>query len=153
MTSQMPPDPITWLLTAHASTRQHLEQLLHTPAPALDPATQSAIAWFDSPAQLQHHILRDILCPLLIESMAGSDAVCIKGMTQSLETQGTRLGQQWRQQIAPGLLTQPPTATQLAAWVRDYLAYLDQADDELLPMAARLLDDKALETIAQACHQ
>lgn len=153
MASLMPLDPISCLQAAHASTRQHLKQLLRTGLFVLDPATQSALAWFDGPAQAQHRILRDTLCPLLIESMAGSDAVCIKGMAQSLDTQGAQLEQQWRRQIRPGLLAKPPTHDQLSVWANDYLSYLQLADTEVLPMAARLLDDSALAALAQAYQQ
>jgi hypothetical protein len=139
-------DPIAQLLAGHERTRQHLAQLGD---PSLPP---QAIAWFDGPAAAQRLVLRDALCPALIESMAGSDAVCLKGMTRGLTDRGAELQHRWQAIRSDlGNAARPPEG--LRPWIDDYLDYLQRADQELLPMAARLLDDTALNQVRQALQQ
>jgi len=143
MSSQPVPDPISVLLQGHAATRARLEGLA---AGAPDP---DAAAWFDGPAAAQRRLLTETLCPALIESMAGSDAVCLKGMTRGLADRDASLGRRWPGiRAALGRGDADPAA--LAAWVEDYQAYLRYADEELLPMADRLLDDQALQQLRDA---
>lgn len=140
MSDHPAPDPIAILLQGHAFTRARLQDLA-AGAPDAD-----AAAWFDGPAPAQRRLLTGTLCPALIESMAGSDAVCLKGMTQGLAEQDTSLGRRWPGiRAALGGHDADPAA--LAAWIEDYRAYLRCADEELLPMAERLLDDQALEQL------
>lgn len=133
-------DPIAQLLANHATTRQQLTGLT-------DPARRAqAVAWFNGPAPAQHQILQQQLFPALIESMAGSDAVCLNGMTQGLSEQGQALNHRWH--AIRDHLDAPETAARtLPSWIDDYRRYLQQTDEELLPMADRLLDDDALEQL------
>ncbi|MGB6242604.1 MAG: hypothetical protein WBF69_08980 [Castellaniella sp.] len=134
----IPDDPIAQLLADHANTRHQLAALT-------DPSRRAeAIAWFDGPAPARRSMMQQVLFPALIEAMAGSDAVCLKGMTQGLSDLGQALDRRWR---AIRHLDDPAA---LRAWADDYRTYLDQADEELLPMSSRLLDDSALEQLRQA---
>ncbi|MGB6009584.1 hypothetical protein [Castellaniella sp.] len=136
-------DPIAQLLAGHSLTRQHLAGLS-------DPSLQAqAIAWLDGPAVAQRRILRLTLFPALIESMAGSDAVCLKGMTRGLADRGEELQHRWRA-IRACLSDAGSSAEALQPWIDDYLGYLQRADEELLPMAARLLDETALDQLRHA---
>ncbi len=136
-------DPIALLLAGHDRTRRRLAQLA-------DPSLRTqAIAWLDGPAVAQRRVLRDALFPALIESMAGSDAVCLKGMTRGLTDQGEELRRRW-DAIRASLGGAPPLPDTLQPWIDDYLGYLQRADEELLPMAARLLDDDALDHLRRA---
>lgn len=136
-------DPIAQLLADHTATQHQLALLA-------DPACRAqAAAWFDGPAPEQHRILQQLLFPALIESMAGSDAVCLKGMTQGLSELGQALDQRWHA-IRDHLGDATTATTALPAWIDDYQTYLQQADEELLPMASRLLDDAALDLLRQA---
>ncbi|MDN5844354.1 MAG: hemerythrin domain-containing protein, partial [Alcaligenaceae bacterium] len=93
------------------------------------------------------------LFPTLIESMAGSDAVCLRGMTQHACDEHRTLESIWRkplrmllEQIAdhePASL--PVAATQ--AFTTRYLELIAHEDDELLPMAERLLTDNEIDTL------
>ena len=151
MSQPSPSDPIDRLLSIHATTRQHLEALT-TSSP---PPAQALIGWIEGSARVAHDILEQSLFPALIESMAGSDAVCLKGMTGGLARDRAALDRQWRQTVRPAL-TDSATADGPAActaWVHDYLDWLSRADEELLPMAARLLDDTAFDELAVACRQ
>ncbi|WP_323000399.1 hypothetical protein [Castellaniella sp.] len=144
MSSAIVVDPIARLLAGHGLTRQHLTQLA-------DPALRvQAIAWLDGPADAQRQTLQRTLFPALIESMAGSDAVCLKGMTQGLTEQGMALRHRWhaiRADLSNATTALPDT---LQSWIDDYLNYLQRADEELLPMASRLLDDDALDQLRRA---
>ncbi len=149
MSSPSFPDPVARLLAVHAETRRHLQAL----AAGQASASPAAIAWIDGPARGAHDILERRLFPALLESMAGSDAVCLKGMTGGLARGRADLDRRWRQAVRPALEGPADPAAQgaLAAWTGDYLAWLARADEELLPMAARLLDDAALDELAADC--
>src|SRR5690606_39968754 len=108
-------------------------------------------AWIGGPARIAHDTLEQRLFPALIESMAGSDAVCLKGMTVGLARDRANLDRRWRQAVLPAL-GDNPAGPALAAWASDYLAWLARADEELLPMAARLLDVASLEELAAGCE-
>ncbi|MBV2182593.1 MAG: hemerythrin domain-containing protein [Castellaniella sp.] len=152
MVNFSPQDPITRLIASHTDTRRQLRILVPDARPPDPASVQAAIAWIDGPAQAQRHILEQILFPALIESMAGSDAVCLKGMTQGLIRQSADLDHRWHQAIRAELMQPHPDAAPLTAWVEGFLAYLQLADEELLPMAGRLLDDAALADLARACE-
>ena len=148
MSSLPPPDPIARLLAIHAETRRRLQAWADAPSvsPALD-------AWLEGPAHRADQILEQRLFPALIESMAGSDATCIKGMTSGLAQTRAALDQRWHHTVRPALREAPDSTAPDACltWIRDMQAWLARADTELLPMAARLLDDDALAALAADC--
>ncbi|MGB5805862.1 hemerythrin domain-containing protein [Castellaniella sp.] len=156
MSSPSSPDPIARLLAVHAETRTRLQAL--AAGGAAVPADFAALAaWIDGPAHIAHDILEQRLFPALIESMAGSDAVCLKGMTGGLAQSRTDLDRRWHQaarlleRTAPDDPANPAARDALAAWADDTLAWLKRADEELLPMADRLLDGTALAELAADC--
>ncbi len=143
------PDPIARLLAVHAETRRHLQALAAADAAALP----AARAWIEGPARIAHDILEDRLFPALIESMAGSDAVCLQGMTGGLTRDRAGLDRRWHRIVRSALdaPADPAAREALADWTGDYLAWLARTDEELLPMAARLLDDAALDALSADC--
>ncbi len=142
------PDPIARLQAIHAETRRRLQATLG----GTDRWSAFA-AWIDGPARAAHDIVEQHLFAALIESMAGSDAVCIKGMTGGLARDRADLDRRWRQTVRPALngAAVAVASDVLATWADDYRAWLARADGELLPMAARLLDDAALDALAADC--
>ena len=96
--------------------------------------------------------------PALVESMAGSDAICIRELIEGLTADHRRLEAMWKglkpllQQIEAGehaLLDQ----NQVASFVDLYESHMKREDDELLPMAGRLLSDDVITCIGRAMRQ
>lgn len=98
------------------------------------------------------------LFPALLESMAGSDAVCIRQMIEArveehreIETRWLAL-RQWLEQVEAGYTGMPARGT-VEAFVNLCRSHLAQEDQELLPMAERLLSDEALAQIGEGMRQ
>lgn len=148
-------DPVAVLLQTDATTLAHLRTLLVSSAGAsdrpADPALQAAMGWLEGPAQVQRHILEDQVFPALVESMAGSDAVCLRNLTTGLSHERDRLDSRWRTMIRPQLAAGAPVCRDLSAWVAAFESHLQRTDNELLPMVPRLLDDEALTALSLAC--
>ncbi len=95
------------------------------------------------------------LFPALLESMAGSDAVCLRDLTSSLSSDHQALEQRWailRQQLVQ---VAEGTASTFAdsdvpGFVQLYEQHIVREEAELLPMAARLLSDTELDRIGLA---
>lgn len=158
--------PLEMLAACHVRVERQcatLERLLaHLPAHGSDAQARAAAAaiirYFDTAAFLHHADEETDLFPALLESMAGSDAVCIQGLTAGLCADHRRLESLWRtlrpslQSIAAG---EPATPAPEA--VREfnqlYAAHMKREDDELLPMAARLLSDQDIDRIGRAMRE
>jgi hemerythrin-like domain-containing protein len=90
--------------------------------------------------------------------MAGSDAVCIRELTQALVADHRTLQAAWAQlrgplqAVAEGRSAQLPAA-QVEAFVALNESHGAREDAELLPMAERLLDDAALARIGDAMRR
>ncbi len=156
MTDSDSADPIAGLMAVHAVTRQHLQVIASGAGGA--PALRQAIAWIEGPVRLERHILQQTLIPALIESMAGSDAVCIREMAAGLMAQGAALERRWAGSVAPALTESmlraaAPDSRALAAWVTEFTHWQQRISQELLPMASRLLDEDALAALAAACQE
>ena len=149
-------DPVSVLLRFNDLTRARLQGLrsgqadmAHQPVSATH---QAAIDWLEGPAQTQRLVLEDLVYPALVESMAGSDAVCLRNLTGNLTRERDELDRLWRAAILPGLLAKAPDDTGVRVWITDFESHLRQVDEELLPMVPRLFDDEALDALAQACE-
>src|SRR6185295_789631 len=105
---------------------------------------------FETAAKDHHADEECDLFPALIESMAGSDAVCLRELIQVLGIEHRELEARW-QCLRPSLEDISGNgATSLdAAEVEALTALYDQhiarEELELLPMAARLLSDDELD--------
>jgi hemerythrin-like domain-containing protein len=121
-------------------------------------AAQSVMRYFDSAARHHHDDEEVDLFPALIESMAGSDAVCLRDLTAALTHDHRELERRWRalravlEQVAAGAAVQLAGA-EVDVFVNSYAAHIAREEAELLPMAQRLLDDATLDRIGQAMRQ
>lgn len=121
-------------------------------------AAANIVRYFDTSA-LQHHAdEEENLFPALLESMAGSDPVCLRQMTEGLAADHRTLEALWRrlrqvlENVAGGESVLLP-ATEVEAFVGLYERHLKFEEDELFPMAARLLGDAELDRIGQAMRE
>jgi hemerythrin-like domain-containing protein len=126
-----------------------------TPGPADRHAAQGIVRYFDLSVTVHHRDEEDDLHPALLESMAGSDPVCLRELVEAATAAHRALGQAWRQ-LRPSLVqlaAGEPVALP-AAEVDALVAHCEQEfrleDAELLPTAARLLTDDALDAFRQA---
>lgn len=148
-------DPISALLQTDAATLAHLRALtsgVGAPALLAAPVLHAAIAWLEGPAQAQRHILEDQVFPALVESMAGSDAICLRDLTTGLARERDQLDSRWRAMIRPLLNAGAFATPELSAWAAAFERHLQRTDNELLPMVPRLFDDDALDSLSRACR-
>jgi len=95
------------------------------------------------------------LFPALIESVAGSDAVCVRELTASLVAEHRELEQRWRilrrqlEQVSGGHGASV-AGDEVTAFVSLYEQHIAREESELLPMAQRLLSDEELDRIGLA---
>jgi hemerythrin-like domain-containing protein len=118
-------------------------------------AAANVMRYFDTSAKHHHADEEEDLFPALIASMAGSDAVCLRELTERLRTDHRALEKAW--QCVRGVLEKVARgeAARLApddvqALVGQYEGHIEREEKELLPMAARLLSDDDLDRIGRA---
>jgi hemerythrin-like domain-containing protein len=155
--------PLEMLAACHGRVQHQCETLMrllaHLQTQGADRAAQEAalavMRYFDTAARHHHEDEEQDLFPALLESMAGSDAVCLRELTTSLCSDHRRLEQRWAalrqhlQQIAAGTASTLADAD-VAGFVQLYAQHIAREEGELLPMAARLLDSAELDRIGLA---
>lgn len=122
-------------------------------------AARAVIRYFETAARLHHVDEEENLFPTLLESMAGSDPVCIRELTHRLVAQHRRLETQWHRVHEalerlieagnPGSLD-PGDVEALVASYEEHIALEER---ELLPMAARLLGADELDAMGRAMRE
>ena len=121
-------------------------------------AAAGVIRYFDTAAQHHHTDEETDLFPALIESMAGSDAVCLRTLTDSLTADHRELDARWQrvrialEQVVAGDGVSLP-ASDVEALVGLYEQHIEREERELLPLATRLLSDDALQRIGRAMRE
>ncbi|HUH61085.1 MAG TPA: hemerythrin domain-containing protein [Candidimonas sp.] len=155
--------PLEMLASCHLRIQKMCATLgrlaAYLPAHGSDDQARQAAArikrYFDTAAPLHHADEEADLFPALLESMAGSDAVCIREMIEHLTSQHRILEAAWArlrdplELIAAGQsATLPPDG--VALFTETYEQHLNYEEDELLPMAARLLAQADLTRIGLA---
>jgi hemerythrin-like domain-containing protein len=118
-------------------------------------ASQAVMRYFDRAAPQHHADEETDLFPALLESMAGSDALCIRAMSERVSNEHRQLETLWQrlrpdlERVSVGEPTTLPAGT-VEAFVTLCRAHLAYEETELFPMAARLLADDELARIGQA---
>jgi hypothetical protein len=121
-------------------------------------ATASLLHFFDHVLPLHHADQQLGLFPALVESMAGSDAACLRDITQAAAQQQHELWRLWLR-LRPALLdlASGRAAALPVHDIEDFIAHgqagVAREDGELLPMAQRLLADADLERLDAAMRQ
>lgn len=122
------------------------------------PAREAAAAvmrYFDTSARHHHDDEERDLFPALIESMAGSDAVCLRELTEALTAEHRELEARWqalRSVLAQVAAGQTAVLTQegVSSFAQLYERHIAREESELLPMAERLLSDAELDRVGRA---
>jgi hemerythrin-like domain-containing protein len=155
--------PLEMLLACHDRIRSRCSTLLRlrshvekegADAEAID-AARGVIRYFDSSAPRHHEDEERDLFPALLEAMPGSDPVCLRELTASLADEHRELGRLWAQ-VRPWLAgvergeTPPPDAGEIQSFVDLYERHARREEEELFPMAKRLLGDDELDRIGRA---
>ena len=121
-------------------------------------ATASLLQFFDHVLPLHHADQQLGLFPALMESMAGSDAACLRNLTQAAVQQQHELWRLWLRlrpallDLASGRADALPVHA-IERFIEHCKAGVDREDGELLPMARRLLADAELERLGAAMRQ
>lgn len=134
----------------------------HLPSHGSDNEARTAAAalmgYFDLSAKQHHDDEEQDLFPALLESMAGSDPVCLRELTVSLSAEHRELEARWRRirtvlervveggSVSLGL-------DEVEAFARLYARHIQREEQELLPMAARLLSGEELERVGRAMRE
>ncbi len=126
-------------------------------APARD-AARAVMRYFDTAARHHHEDEEIDLFPALVESMAGSDAVCLRELTAALTADHRELERHWRALRAALLDVAGAGAArlddaQVRAFTDLYERHIAREEAELLPMARRLLGEAELDRIGLAMRR
>ena len=155
--------PLEMLVACHGRVQSQCETLgrlvVHLGERGADlQARQAAAAvmrYFDTAAR-HHHADEEVdLFPALLESMAGSDAVCLRELTTALMADHRELEHHWSElhrqleQVAAGHSARL-AGDVVADFVGLYQRHIAREESELLPMAQRLLSDEELDRIGLA---
>ena len=158
--------PLEMLAACHGRIERQFATLRrlvpHVAAHGVDKQAQEAatavMRYFDHAAVDHHADEEQDLFPALLEAMAGSDAVCLRDLTEQLRAQHRKLNAHWHElravleRIAAGEAVTLDSAL-VERLVQGYEQHLQRENDELLPMAARLIDEATLQRIGQAMRQ
>jgi hemerythrin-like domain-containing protein len=121
-------------------------------------AASNVMRYFDTSATHHHADEEEDLFPALIESMAGSDAICLRKMIEELTADHRAMEVAWQrlrgvlQRIAAGETT-PLASDDVEALVRLYERHIGCEEDELYPMVARLLSEEDLAHVGRAMRE
>ena len=134
----------------------------HLAEHGVDEAARTAAAnvmrYFDTSAKHHHADEEEDLFPALIESMAGSDAVCLRELTERLKADHRALEIAWQcvravlEKVARGESVRLES-DDVEALVGRYERHIECEEKELLPMAARLLSEDDLTRIGRAMRE
>ena len=161
-----PEAPLDMLAACHTRvekqcrTLERLQVHLHqhgSDAPAQE-AADAVLRSFNSAAKHHHEDEEEDLFPALLESMAGSDAVCIRELIEALEDEHRALESSWARMRTPLMAVAQGQAALLTTqevgdFVNAYRTHILREDTELLPMAERLLGSDALARMGQAMRE
>jgi hemerythrin-like domain-containing protein len=121
-------------------------------------AAAAVMRYFDTAAPNHHADEEEDLFPALIESMAGSDAVCLREIIAALRADHRELDRRWaalRRVLEAVVAGQSASlsAEDVQGFADLYTRHIAREEDELLPMAGRLLGDAELDRLGEAMRR
>jgi len=158
-----PDQPLELLAACHERMERQCATLrrlaAHVAAHGADDTARTAAAsvlrYFDTAAVHHHQDEEEDLFPALIESMAGSDARCLHALVDGLTQEHRQLEAAWSglhavlQAWSDGRPAELDPA-RVEAFCSLYAEHIRRENEELLPMAQRLIDDRALADMTRA---
>lgn len=158
--------PLEMLMACHERIRSQCETLrrLHdhlirhgADAPARE-AAEAVMRYFRTAARLHHEDEETDLFPALLESMAGSEASCIRDMHRRTEHEHRGVEGLWASldERLEGIAAGRSASLDLAgvdAFVDAYEHHMAFEEREVFPMAERLLSDQQLDALGAAMRQ
>ena len=117
--------------------------------------SHGVLRFFDNEIPQHYADEEEDLFPALIDSMAGSDAVCLQALTRGSAEQHRALSVQWDllreplEEIAAGRRSLLSSES-VEAFARLWHDHIGAEEGELLPMASRLLTDGDLARVKQS---
>jgi len=121
-------------------------------------AAANVMRYFDTSARHHHADEEKDLFPALIESVAGSDAVCVRELTEGLSSDHRELEARWQrvravlERVVAGERVSLKSED-VEALVTLFERHIQREEGELLPMAARLLSDDELDRVGRAMRE
>lgn len=121
-------------------------------------ASKNLLRYFESAAKNHHEDEEKNLFPMIIESIAGSDAVCIKEIINSLIDDHRLLEKTWNkikntlELIASGIQAEIDQS-QITLLITTYKKHIEIEENELLPMAKILLSEEQLDHMSHDMTQ
>lgn len=124
-------------------------------------AAETVLRYFDTCPPQYFGDEEEDLFPALIESMAGSDAVCLNELTAAMVQQHRALEAMWagiRKELAAVVGQQAASLdnARVEVFATLYRSHIEREQTELLPMAERLLTEEATQRLwasMQARHE
>ena len=121
-------------------------------------AATAIIRYFDLAAPNHHADEEDDLMPALFDSVAGSDAVCLRGLANSLYADHKVMNQQWLElrSVLFGVIERKRvrlTEDLVFPFIEGYRSHIAFEEKELFPMAERLLTEEAIEKMGQSMRR
>lgn len=121
-------------------------------------AAASVMRYFDASAKHHHADEEEDLFPALVESMAGSDPVCLRELTAALADEHRQLEDHWQRVriVLERVVAGEPASLEsedVEALAGLYERHIEREERELLPIAARLLSDDDLARVGRAMRE
>lgn len=155
-------NPLQSLLAVDRAMRERCERLcwlaqdLFAGEPAAAVANRAGALRLEIESRIYaHHDDEEAtVFPALLEAMAGSDPVCLRELTELLRAEHRVLERSWEavrrvlEQVEAG---QPGSIDVecFRTFIDGYLAHIEREEQELFPMAARLLTDAEIANLRQ----
>lgn len=121
-------------------------------------AARAVLRYFELAAPKHHADEEDDLFPALLDSVAGSDAVCLRELIGALQADHRAFELEWlalREPLRAVEAGQPARleASRVRNFAEHYAAHIAREEGELLPMAGRLLSDEVQARLGRHMRQ
>ncbi len=155
--------PLEMLSACHGRVERQCQTMLRLvphlaangPDQAAREAAQSVIRYFDTSARHHHADEEEDLFPALLQSAPAAELQHLSGLIDALRAQHRELERAWselRGKLEPIGLGMKPVldAEQVGRLVGLYRSHIAREEEELLPLAARLLGAAQLDAVGRA---